>query len=82
MYDTLYKEYVELSRLSANEGLFDIITLVQEKICWISKVIMKYRRDFKEVSNVNSDLKYIQQRSELLHEKYKAKEEEFKVDVD
>jgi hypothetical protein len=80
VYEGLYKHYVETSRVAANEGLDDLLQVLQCKIGWISKVLCKYNRDLREVGNVSADKVYLQLRSEKLHEKYRKKEESFKVE--
>jgi hypothetical protein len=76
-YELLHELYVNLSRSALSENRDELNQLAQEKICWISKTIMKYRRDLVETTGKTPE--YIQIRSENLHEKYRKKESDFRL---
>jgi hypothetical protein len=78
-YDTLMKNYVVAAKMAGDKGHDDLLQILEYQICWLSKTIMKYRRDYQEISNVNSDSVYIQLRSESHHEKFKKKEADFRI---
>lgn len=77
-YETLRLQYVALSRMALSANLDELMQLAESKICWIAKTKMKYMRDLEESKGKSQD--YIQLRSEKMHEKYRCKEKDFRVE--
>jgi hypothetical protein len=77
-YDDLKQGYIELSRQALKDNHDELLQVAQSKIGWISKTRMKYARDLRETANKSSD--YLQLRSEYMHEKYRKKESEFRIE--
>lgn len=76
-YEVLRTHYALLSDLAANAKLYELLQYAQTKIKYVAETKMRYMRDLDETRGLSAD--YRQIRSDAAHEKYKAKESEFRI---